>query len=96
MAVGGSRSRDHSEGSPQSRHSRMNRGLMDGLDNIPERDPMLEQTGVGGANNYDAFSQPIGSKTRQQEWEEAVELDKVLENERRKQSQKRLEASQDE
>lgn len=60
IAGGGSRSRDHSEGSPQSRQSRMNRGL----DHIPERDPMLEQTGVGGINNYDAFSQPIGSKTR--------------------------------
>jgi predicted RecB family endonuclease len=38
---GGSRSRDHSEGSPQSRQSRMNRGGY-AMDDIQERDPMLE------------------------------------------------------
>ena len=39
MSAGGSRSRDHSEGSPHSRHSRMNRGHME---DIRESDPMLE------------------------------------------------------
>lgn len=37
---GGGRSRDHSEGSPGSRQSRLNRG--GGLLDIQERDPMLE------------------------------------------------------
>lgn len=35
------------------------------------------------------------TKTRQQEWEEAVELDKILENERRQQSSKKLQMAND-
>ena len=35
------------------------------------------------------------TKTRQQEWEEAVELDKILEDERRQQSSKKLQQAND-
>jgi len=35
------------------------------------------------------------TKTRQQEWEEAVELDKILENERRQQSTKKMQMAND-
>lgn len=35
------------------------------------------------------------TKTRQQEWEEAVELDKILEDERRQQSMKKLQQASD-
>lgn len=53
-----------------------------GIDeSIPERDAELEQTGayydriqIKGNNNG-----PPLTKTRQQEWEEAVELDRILE-----------------
>jgi hypothetical protein len=50
-----------------------------------ERDEMLEQTG----GDYLYKQQPIArqaprlTKNRQQEWEEAVELDRMLEEERR-------------
>ena len=35
------------------------------------------------------------TKTRQQEWEEAVELDRILEGERKQQSKKRMQQVQD-
>ena len=43
---------------------------------IPETDAIFEQTGG------DPYLQ-APSRTRQQEWEEAVELDRILEAERR-------------
>jgi hypothetical protein len=50
-----------------------------------ERDEMLEQT--GGDYLYKQQPNPRQApkltKTRQQEWEEAVELDRMLEEERR-------------
>jgi len=56
-------------------------GGMEGT--IPERDAEFEQT---GAHNYLNQGQPNNlppmNKTRQQEWEEAVELDRILEQER--------------
>lgn len=52
---------------------------------IMERDEMLEQT--GGDYLYKQQPNPRQApkltKTRQQEWEEAVELDRMLEEERR-------------
>ena len=54
---------------------------------------MFEQTGG------DPYTQPqapkFQSRTRQQEWEEAVELDRLLEKERRDQSLKRMQSKQD-
>lgn len=52
---------------------------------ILETDAKFEQTGKD--NIYDI---PKMNKSRQQEWEEAVELDRVLEVERREKSLKRL------
>lgn len=66
---------------------------------IPERDEALEQTGgdylyqqqqalnIRGNN---AGLPKLGNKTRQQEWEEAVELDRMLEEERKQQSMQRI------
>ena len=96
---GGSR-RGRDEGSTSSRQSRLN-GVspapnnFGGLDDaIPERDAALEQTGA-----YDYNTQPGNlpqvSKTRQQEWEEAVELDRILEKERNVQSKANLAAKQE-
>ncbi len=55
---------------------------------------MLEET---GRDPYQSKLAPtrIMTKTRQQEWEEAIELDRVLEKERRDLSQKRLQQQQD-
>ena len=71
--------------SPAQQNNLHNNLGLDGT--IPERDAELEQTGAydyrtaqpqanGGGNL------PPMTKTRQQEWEEAVELDRILENER--------------
>ena len=63
---------------------------------IPERDAELEQTGA----YYDRLPQstsnlPPMTKTRQQEWEEAVELDRMLEQERNAQSKATLAKKQE-
>ena len=52
---------------------------------ISEQDEMFEQTG------HDPYARPPKmNKNRQQEWEEAVELDRMLEAERRDSSVKRI------
>lgn len=90
----------HEETTPPSRQSKIAgaRSPLNGVDDvIQERDAMLEQTG-----NYEHTmpNQPQSparlpkmTKTRQQEWEEAVELDRMLEKERREMSIKKLESA---
>lgn len=51
---------------------------------IQETDPLLEATGK------DHYELPKMNKSRKQEWEEAVELDRMLEQERRESSLKRM------
>ena len=60
---------------------------------------MLEQTGgdymymqqqMAGRMGQGQQAMPKMTKTRQQEWEEAVELDRMLEEERKQQSMQRL------
>ena len=83
----GGRSRGRDERSQSSRQSRLDHQARQPISNnfgvdgtIPERDAELEQTGA----YYERLPQkaPLLTKTRQQEWEEAVELDRILEQER--------------
>jgi len=54
---------------------------------ITEQDEIFEET---GRDPYQSRLAPNMSKTRKQEWEEAVELDRMLEKERRDQSLQRM------
>ena len=51
---------------------------------------MFEQTGGDPYNYQPQFQSTKMTKTRQQEWEEAVELDRILEGERKAESMKRM------
>lgn len=95
-----SRSRDALSAHSRQSHSKHHGGRQPLDDVIPERDEMLEQTGgdylYQQAQNLNVRggsiqpSLPKVGKTRQQEWEEAVELDRMLEEERKQQSMQRL------
>ena len=66
------------------------------IESIPEMNEVFEQTGGDPYDNRYAFANPPKmTKTRQQEWEEAVELDKILEAERRQTSLKKIKESQE-
>jgi hypothetical protein len=85
------------EDSSTSRQSRAHKLEPVGNSVIPERDEMLEQTGGDYlymqqqmAGRAQAQQAPKINRTRQQEWEEAVELDRMLEEERKQQSVQRL------
>ena len=79
------------EQSPPSRNSRQsNKSPKLGSnrpETITETDAIFEQT---GRDPYQSNLAPTMTKTRQQEWEEAVELDRMLEKERRDTSLKRM------
>lgn len=98
---GGSR-RGREDGSVSSRQSRLNNGVSPnhpnmgaGLDGvIHERDAELEQTGAYDYHTQ-ANSMPKMTKTKQQEWEEAVELDRILERERDSTSKQVLHSRQE-
>lgn len=89
------RPRQSSALSNQNRSPKRNAAQSLRNETIRETDEAFEQT---GGNIYDQLIQqppPKMTKTRQQEWEEAVELDRQLEHERRDQSQKRMQAQTD-
>ena len=107
---GGSRRGRDDAGSVSSRQSRLrhspapqqnlNNNLVGADGTIPERDAELEQTGVydyrnNGGQGAVGNGLPPMTKTRQQEWEEAVELDRILEQERNAQSKATLARKQD-
>ena len=108
---GGSRRGRDDAGSVSSRQSRLrhspapqqnlNNNLLAADGTIPERDAELEQTGAYDYRNNGGHGAAIGNalppmtKTRQQEWEEAVELDRILEQERNAQSKAALARKQD-
>lgn len=88
---GSYKSRDRDTNSSTSRQSRKPNNKI--TESIPERDEMLEQTGGDYLYQQQQMQQqslnmrnaglPKMTKTRQQEWEEAVELDRMLEEERK-------------
>ena len=83
--------------SPVPQNMNNNLGGADGT--IPERDAELEQTGAydyrGQPQHQQQNNLPPMTKTRQQEWEEAVELDRILEDERNAVSKATLARKQD-
>ena len=105
---GGGGNKRGGDRSNSSRQSRLGHGISPaqqqngfGLDNvIPERDAELEQTGVyqyerEPIHNRQNGNFPPMTKTKQQEWEEAVELDRMLEQERNIQSKANLAKKQE-
>ena len=110
---GGSR-RGRDDGSVSSRQSRINangvsphpqnHNNLHGLDGtIPERDAMLEETGVYDygvqqrkepvQSQQPSSNMPALGKSKRQEWEEAVELDRMLEAERNAVSKQKLQSN---
>ena len=95
---GSRRGRD--DRSSSSRHSRLGAGRNDvgqgydlGMDNIPERDAFLEDTGKYDPNNIGGPQispaqvhlpkmNNLNNKRKLNEWEEAFEMDRLLEQER--------------
>ena len=66
------------------------------IESIPEINEAFEQTGGDPYDNRYGFGAAAKmTKTRQQEWEEAIELDKILEAERRQTSLKKIKESQE-